>query len=137
MQQKVEQFAEMLVDAPVNERYHFAVQTKNGIPHFFRVQKVHLAPIEDYMLYVLTDDEGLRDRVFNLYYYLNPIESHPSKTLAVAHIIWDYLHFYNEDLRISAPFDMYDATEPGQTSHGSSPAFERFLGQRLLEIGRY
>lgn len=136
MEMTVERFSQMLADAPINDRFCFAVRAGNGAPHFFRIQKLRLADCEDFVLFAITDDGGLRDRIYNLYRYLSPVETW-NRAAAVAHILWNYLNDYNEDMSIKPPLNLREERDGHVKSENEREAFSTFLKRELMKIERY
>lgn len=138
----VEDFAEIMVEAQTNDRYWFALESRSGVPHAFRIQKVRLVDHNtDYDLLVIVNDEGFVERVYNLFRYLDVDRSNSAsaRRRAVTRILWDYLHEYNREMRMPAPIDLGVETEVDTVeSHKESQrAFDSFLYRSLAGMGKY
>lgn len=141
MRQNIEDFAEIMVNAQPNERYWFAIKAKSVIPHVFRIQKVRLAESEDCDLFVIVNDEGFVERAYNWSGYLGYDRPHTAsvRRRAVAHILWDYLHDYNREMRMPAPIDLGEEAD-ADTMEGykaRQQAIDDFLYRPLSGIGKY
>ena len=139
MRQNIEDFTEIMVNAQPNDRYCFAIKAKSGIPHVFRIQKVRLAENEDYDLFVIVNDEGFVERVYNWSVYLGYDWPHNTivKRRAVAHILWDYLHHYNREMRMPAPIDLSVEADESEDHISHQRALDDFLYHPLSEVGKY
>lgn len=141
MRLNIEDFAEIMVNAQPNERYWFAIKTKSGILHVFRIQKVRLAENEEYDLFVIVNDEGFVERVYNWFGYLSYDGPHTAsvRRRAVVHILWDYLHDYNREMRMPAPIDLGTEVETDTTEgyKQNNRALEDFLYHPVVQIEKY
>lgn len=141
MKQNVEDLAEIMVNAQPNARYYFAVEGANVVPYIFRIQKVRLTTDEDYDLFVIANDEGTSEKVYNLYEYrgLNRPYTLAAKRRAVVHILWDYLNDYNKEMRRPAPFDFAEKqdNDSAESNKATEEALDIFRYCHLVEIRQY
>lgn len=141
MKQNVEDLAEIMANAQPNDRYYFAIESANVIPHVFRIQKVRLAANEDYDLFVLANDEGICEKVYNLNSYLGfgrPFTL-SAKRRAIVHILWDYLNEYNRSMRMPAPFDftVKQESDSEEDYKAKEEALDTFRYRHLEDIRMY
>ena len=114
MKQNVEDLAEIMANAQPNDRYYFAIEGANVIPHVFRMQKVRLAANEDCDLFVLANDEGICEKVYNL-------------------------NEYNQAMRMPAPFDfsVKQEIDSEEDYKATEEALDAFRYRHLEDIQKY
>lgn len=141
MKQNIEDLAEIMANAQPNERYYFAIEGANVIPHIFRIQKVRLTDNEDCDMFVIANDEGISEKVFNLQDYKGLSWSFrlAEKRRAIVHILWDYLNEYNREMRRPAPFDFASgqAAEPVEDCKATEKALDIFRYCHLIDLQKY
>ena len=141
MKQNIEDLAEIMANARPNERYCFAVEGANVIPHFFRIQKVRLTDDEDCDMFVIANDEGVAPKVYSLYEYrgLSRPFSLAEKRRAVVHILWDCLNAYNSEMRRPGPFDFAAEQDAGtaEAYKATEEALDVFRYRHLIELRQY
>lgn len=137
MSQTIEQLSEMLAEAKVNDRFYFALLSKSGMPHYFRVQKLHLADNTNYTLYALTDDEGFMDKIYNAYRFRDLFQQTRNEWKSVARIIWEYLRWYNAQMSKEPPLALGKDQAMSKDEKWDSEAFEVFLRCKLIDVAQY